>query len=69
MKTYLQFSDLQHTAAHRDGSTLPETGYAGGLSFFFFLVNWEFSRPSALTWSTWFFLLVEKSLTFPTIDN
>lgn len=63
---YLQFSDLQHTAAHRDGSTLPETGYAGGFfCFCFFLVNWEFSRPSALTWSTCFFFWLKKVLIFP----
>lgn len=33
--------------------------------FFLGGVNWEFSRPSALIWSTCFFLLLKKVLIFP----
>lgn len=66
MKTYIfnlvTCSTLQHTGMEAPFLRLVMLEV---FFFFFFLVNWEFSRPSALTWSTCFFFWLKKVLIFP----
>lgn len=67
MKTYIfnlvTCSTLQHTGM--EAPFLRLVMLEVFFCFCFFLVNWEFSRSSALTWSTCFFFWLKKVLIFP----